>query len=473
LKGLANDLGMIPPLAGYDDFSCPIGYEKYTDVMALDVSCPVHSVMVVELLATSLNLYDFTIATPDDVTREFEAHQCLTGVGGTDCGDDTLTMLAFHQEGNCQLGFSSGIGYQVECDNEFASSSSSSSSSSTFLADITNRNCVANNGISCEVLDKFQNTQVIVLDENGEPTTADDGGGYVSSTSSYVDDMMCGLDEWEAIWNNPIALLVGAAVMLITLVPAFSYVRVGSISFIFLLGLLSEALKNGVVIATAISLDWDCLIGDGFFMPSNSNDGSSSSYNGVTAVFLPYALFAFSLTDVVLTIVAFLSNFGNDLNGPFDQFKWMEVIGTTTADGEHNTNDENNSRHSSLNSRDKLYRRIMTFLTLVIFGGMGGFFQLALILEGTVAEAEAVVDTAYGDTTVTGISPWASWMFVVCVSLGGVLGVCLVLVGVFTGNLRMAWKVYKFLVGDIPGVVSSVELAVVLLPVLFTKGVAT
>ena len=53
-------------------------------------------------------------------------------------------------------------------------------------------------------------------------------------------------------------------------------------------------------------------------------------------------------------------------------------------------------------------------------------------------------------------------MFIISASLGGLFGTILILVGVYTGRMRLAWKTYKILVGDIPGLVSAVDLAVVL-----------
>ena len=96
----------------------------------------------------------------------------------------------------------------------------------------------------------------------------------------------------------------------------------------------------------------------------------------------------------------------------------------------------------------------MTFATVVIFGGLGGCMQLALVMEGVVDNPEKSGDTA--------LSVWASWVFIISASLGGLFGVLLVLLGVYTGRMRIAWKTLKILVGGIPGLVCAVDLAVVL-----------
>jgi hypothetical protein len=183
--------------------------------------------------------------------------------------------------------------------------------------------------------------------------------------------------------------------------------------------MLSEALKNGGVMVTIFSIDWDCFRDNDWIIPTQHY-----------SIFFPYALIAFSLADTILSVIAIIANWGNDLEDSFDQFKWID-------------------------EKNHLSRRIMTFLTIVLIGGFGGFMQLGLILEG-------VVDS--DDGSGEGISVWASWSFIISASLGGFLGVSLTLYGVYVGKMRLAWKAFKFLAGNIAGIISSVEIAHVLLP---------
>jgi len=429
VKGLGSDLGMVPPSAGYENLDCPLGYEKFSDVLSLEVGCPVDSVMVLELFPTTTLIstpittttrdttsvasnagwqeifheYDFTVQTPDDVTREFEAHQCLTGSGGRNCGKDPLTFLAFHNDGHCQVNFTSGFGYKVQCDNGFQDSSS-------FLGGIRKQSCQASNGFSC--------VEVTASGAAAKATTTEitiiEGGGILGVEGAGG---LCGIDEPESL-NNMFAWLLAGAFMLLTLTPSFYYWRTGTMSPIFLVGLLSEALKNGAVVSSLASVDWSCLQQYGLFVPTGSH-----------AILLPYALIAFSLADSLFTVIAMLARSGKVLEESVDKFKWVESSST-------------------------LWRRIMTFLNIVIIGGLGGFCQLALILEGTV-------DNPDGDNS---LDTWSSWVFLVSASIGGFVGTVMLLVGVYTGNMRLAWKTYKVLVGDIPGTVGSIDLALALSP---------
>jgi hypothetical protein len=246
----------------------------------------------------------------------------------------------------------------------------------------------------------------------GPISNGDDDDGFGSNG-------LCDLEEAQRLMD-PIAWLVGAATVLATLLPSFSYWRKGNISQAFLVGLLSEALKNGLIMTSLVSVNWSCLQQFGLIVPTGNH-----------AIFLPYSLIVFSLADNILAFIAILSRWGQDLDDTFDQFKW--------------SGDDSN-----------FYRRIMTFATVVIFGGLGGFMQLALILEGIVDNPEESGKNA--------LNSWASWAFVIRASLGGLFGAILLLVGaIYPGKMRVAWKTYKILAGDIPGLVASVDLTVVLL----------
>jgi hypothetical protein len=231
---------------------------------------------------------------------------------------------------------------------------------------------------------------------------------------------LCGINEWGRL-SNALAWLVGTGIMLLTLIPSFSCWRAGSISPIFLVGLLSEGFKNMTVAASIISVDWGCLQPYGLIMPS-----------GNSTLFLPYGLIAFSIGDTLLLVIALFSKRHRKAQDSFDKFKWLGD-GSTPC------------------------RRVMTFVTIAIFGGLGGFMHLALILHGTV-------ESAIGATGSNLMSTWASWTVIVSASVGGFVGVVMILAGIYTGKMSTAWKTYKMLVGDVPGLVCAFDLAVVLSP---------
>jgi hypothetical protein len=150
VKGHGPEIGIQPPASGYDDVYCPVGYEEFFQVAALNLACPSDSVLVLEILPTlnttsTSSSYDFTITTPSNVQRIFEAHQCLTGRGGRDCGEDTLTLLAYEQDGICDVTFRSGSGYKVQCDNGLVGGSTPSSA---FLGS-PQQTCFSRNALSC------------------------------------------------------------------------------------------------------------------------------------------------------------------------------------------------------------------------------------------------------------------------------------------------------------------------------------
>jgi hypothetical protein len=168
-----HELGIIPPTAGYPDPTCPVGFELFTNVYQLEIACPISSVLMLEIFPTVVSgnggndarelqqeevaavtnnwtvdasslpddsYYDFHMSTSSSaVTREWEARQCLTGVGGRRCGEHTMKLYAFHQDGKCQLDFVSGTGYKIYCDNGFDESSS-------LLGDTRRQDCHAYNG---------------------------------------------------------------------------------------------------------------------------------------------------------------------------------------------------------------------------------------------------------------------------------------------------------------------------------------
>lgn len=408
VKGYGPELGLAPPAPGYDDTNCPMGYDQFTNVDVLDLACPDNSVLVLEIFPQPLNTtstasstttallnpYDFRIQTPHNVIREFESHQCLTGTGGRGCGEDALTMLAYQTEGICGIKFHPGQGYKVHCNNGLTSNKEEEGEYA----------CFAKNGLSCmEVMQQSATTNIVVLSNENEDGDFPNG--------------LCGLDESQGL-ANPTAWLVGALTVLLTLAPGFSYWRKGDISPSFLLGLLSEAMKNGLVMASIISVNWSCLQKFGVVIPTESH-----------AIFLPYSLVAFSLGDNILALIALASRWGQDLDDTFDRFKWLG---------------------DDLNPT----RRILTFFTIVIFGGFGGFMQLGLVLEGIVDNPEESGNSA--------LNNWASWIFIISASLGGFFGTILILIGVYTGKMRVAWKTFKILVGGIPGLVGALDLAVVL-----------
>ncbi|CAB9496987.1 expressed unknown protein [Seminavis robusta] len=424
-KGRGQELGIVPPVAGYQDWSCPVGYESFADVHHLDIACPVHSVLLLEILPNTAmgalaaaleaetnystrSFYDFQVDTPDEVTRVFEARQCLTGVGGRGCGRHMIRMFAHHQEGLCSLEFVSGTGYKVRCLNGFQEDSS-------FLGGMQRQNCHTYNGLSCLEVMQLQpgalsKTDVIVVDGAG------------NGNRLYYEGL-CDLHDWKGL-SNPLALLVGAGIMLITLAPSLFCWRRGSsnIGPTFLVGLLSEALKNGAVVASILAVDWECLQQYGLFAPSENN-----------AVFLPYTLIVFSLADTILAVIALFSKRDKKkLEDSFDQFKWRDHYSTC-------------------------HRRFLTSSTIAVLGGLGGFMQLSLMLQGTV-------ESSIGSSGSNLLSVAASWVFIISASIGGLFGSMMILYGVYTGKMWLAWKTYKILVGCVPGVVISVDLAVVLSP---------
>jgi hypothetical protein len=425
MKG-GQEMGMIPPTAGYPDPSCSVGFELFTNVYELEIACPMYSVLMLEIfptvgtgtarklqneVAAATNwtvasdgaYYDFHMTTSSPaVTREWEARQCLTGVGGRGCGAHTMKLLAFHQDGNCQLDFVSGTGYKIHCDNGFDEASS-------LLGGSRRQDCHAYNGLSCLEVMQHQpaalaNTNIIIV--GGEGNDRYKG--------------LCGIHEWGRL-SNAVAWLVGIGIMLLTLIPSFSCFRAGSVGPLFLVGLLSEAFKNMAVVASIISVDWECLQQYGLIIPS-----------GNSTVFLPYGLIAFSMGDMMLVLIALFSKRHRKALDSFEKFKWL---------GESSTP----------------HRRIMTFVTMTIFGGLGGFMHLTLILHGTV-------ESAVGPTGSNLMSTWASWTFIVSAAVGGFAGTLMILAGLYTGKMRTAWKTYKLLVGDIPGLVCAYDLAVVLSP---------
>ena len=450
-----------PPSAGYDDITCPVGYEQYTNVLDLTIGCPVDSVLMLEVLPTwsydattialaqELNMplpqeaaaaeYDFVLDAPHKAQVVWEAHQCLTGTGGRSCGQDPLVMLAFHKDGHCNTTFASGTGYQVQCETDDNNGIISSSPWKSRQPD-----CHVQNGLSCR---QVMMQSVGLTTANNPPDS--------NSIDVIEGDGLCGLNEIETL-GEPLAWLAGIAAMLLTLIPSFHHYwqqnrgkndrannnNESDMSPQFLMGLLSEALKNGFVVGSIMSVDWSCLSQYGI-MGSNDDDTSSNH-----SIYLPYALLAFSCADTILVMIAVCFRYSEQ------SVSQEENEDTTPSKAFPETFDKLKWSGSGTN----MYHRVATFLTIAVLGGLGAFMQLVLVLEGIVDSPE---EGAEGDTA---LQTWASWVFIVSASMGGFVGMLLMMVSVYTGNMRLAWKVFKFMVGDIPGIVSAIDLAVVLSP---------
>jgi len=470
-----------PPSPGYNNPKCAVGYEQFNNLQNITIGCPQDTVLYLEVmpfdnsnsnngnsvtiqLAQQLNVqlpateqpapyyYDFQIETPsDDILIEFEPNQCLTGTGGRGCGEDPLVMLAYHQKGQCNTTFASGMGYQVNCQKQFTQQKERDCPSKT-------------SGLTCQELNMLKNTGDSVNPNN-------------TSSDSY--SRLCGIDEWESFGHSISSWLVGVAVFICTLIPTLSQLLLpGGINHLtrcFWAGILSEATKNGAVAVSLMSVDWSCL-----------SQGDSNP----TAL-LPYALMTFSLTDTILLILAMIFRYmqtkpiekeeqQQQQQQPIDASETESpsaeaIVEVEGEDGISSAEEpavltQNSSTSAIIREEETLNNfkwsrnsnslalRIGTFMIIALLGGLGGFLQLALILEGVVDSPE---QSAVGESA---LSEWASWIFVCSAALGGFLGFLLVLCGVYTKNMWLAWTIYKIMVGDIPGTVSAVDLAVVLSP---------